>query len=94
MTLTELLESIRRVELRTNRLVKDAAIGMFSPIGESVADFCSLTLNDQHVSNGCSLSRRERVRVRGNAASNLPVCVSNNISARKSYIVNRKYSHK
>jgi hypothetical protein len=98
MIVTELLETVRRVELRTNRLVNDTMVGAYvshfkrrgmnfvsfpltpalslgergnrsqSP-GKSTAGFCSVALNNMNVSNGCSLSRRERVRVRGNTAN-------------------------
>jgi hypothetical protein len=98
MIVTELLETVRRVGLRTNRLVNDTMVsaylshfkvrGMgfvsfpltpalsleerencFQSPGKSTTVFCSGVLNNQDVSNGCSLSRGERVRVRGNAAT-------------------------
>src|SRR5450432_2905090 len=98
MTVTELLETVRRLELHTNRLVHDTMVGAylshfkghgmdfvsfpltpalslgerkncFQLLGKYMAAFCSVALNKQHRSNGCSLSPRERVRVRGNAAN-------------------------
>ena len=94
MTVTELLETVRRVELRTNRLVNDTMAvaclshfkgrGMdfvsfpltpalslgergncFQSFGKSTTAFGSMVLNNNDASNGCSLSPRERVRVRG-----------------------------
>ncbi len=98
MTVTELLETVRRMELCTNRLVGDTMVGAylshfkgrgmdfvlfpltpalsvgergncFQSPGKSTADFCSTALNNKNVSNGCSLSPRESVRVRGNVTS-------------------------
>ncbi len=98
MTVTELLETVRRVELRTNRLVNGMMIGTylshfkglgmdfvsfpltpalspgergncFQSPGKSTADFCLVALENKDMSNGCSLFPRERVRVRGNAAT-------------------------
>ncbi len=98
MTVTELLETVRRVELRANRLVNDTMVGAylshfkgrgmdfvsfpltpalslgergncFQSLNKSTADFCLVALENKDMSNGCSLSPRERVRVRGNAAT-------------------------
>ena len=98
MTLTELLETVHRVELRTNRLVNDTMVGTgsshfrwrgvsffsfpltpalflgergncFQSFGKFAADFCSTASNVKELSNGCPLSPRERVRVRGNTAN-------------------------
>ena len=98
MTVTELLKTVRRVELRTNRLVNDPMVGAYlshfkergmdfvsfaltpalslrergncfqSPC-KSTAAFCSVALDNNDLSSGCSLSPRERVRVRGNVAN-------------------------
>jgi hypothetical protein len=98
VTVTELLETVRRVELRTNRLVNDTMVGAclsyfkgrgmdfvlfpltpalslgergncFQRLGKYAAAFCSVALENNDTSNGCPLSPRERVRVRGNAAT-------------------------
>jgi hypothetical protein len=98
MTVTKLLETVRRVELRTNRLVNDTRVGAclshfkgrgmdvvsfpltpalslgerencFQLLGKFTAGFCYVALENNNMSNGCSLSRRERVRVRGNVAN-------------------------
>jgi hypothetical protein len=92
VTVTELLETVRRVELRTNRLVNDTMVGAylshfkgrgmdfvlfpltpalsprerencFQSLGKYMAVFCSAVLNDRNLSNGCSLSPRERGNV-------------------------------
>jgi hypothetical protein len=44
----------------------------FRSLGKSTADFCPVALNNKDVSNGCSLSPRETVRVRGNRVAELP----------------------
>jgi hypothetical protein len=63
MTVTELLETVCRVDLRTNRLVKGTMVGAclshFKGHGRSFVSF-SLTP---------ALSLGERIRVRGNAAT-------------------------
>jgi hypothetical protein len=98
MTLTELLETVHRVELRTNRLVNDTMVGTGSShfrwrgvsffsfpltpalflgervnccpsLGKYTTAFGSVVLRDNDASNGCPLSPRERVRVRGNTAN-------------------------
>ena len=101
MTVTELLETVRRVRVACQPLgqltrwssfaylrvilkgrgmdfvsfphtparTHGARGDCFQSLDKSTADFCLGALENKDMSNGCSLSPRERVRVRGNAAT-------------------------
>src|SRR5450756_1947338 len=59
MTLTELPESVRRMEVRTNRFVNGAMGGADMPFRGTVAGFCSSTSDHPNVSSGCPLSMNQ-----------------------------------